>query len=138
MMLRSSPPRIRRRSSKGFVMFEALIALLICAMGILGVVGLQGSMTRAQSASTFRAEAAFQAQQLIGEIWSNRQNMAQYNTASCAAPCKAWLDRLAAKLPQGAATVAVDGAGTVAIEIRWAVPGESVNRYNTVTAVTSN
>lgn len=134
----SVKPRPARRSVRGFAMFEALIALLICAMGILGVVGLQGSMTRAQSASTFRAEAAFQAQQLIGEMWSNRQNLAQYNTANCGANCQSWLARVGARLPKGEATVVVDATGNVSIEIRWTLPGEAVNRYATVTAITAS
>lgn len=134
----SIKPRPACRSVRGFAMFEALIALLICAMGILGVVGLQGSMTRAQSASTFRAEAAFQAQQLIGEMWSNRQNLAQYNTANCGANCRSWLARVGARLPKGEATVVVDATGNVSIEIRWTLPGEAVNRYATVTAITAS
>ncbi|MDN3544069.1 pilus assembly protein PilV [Kinneretia asaccharophila] len=126
---------IAGRSARGFAMFEALIALLICAMGILGVVGLQGSMTRAQTASTFRAEASFLAQQLIGEMWGDMNNLATYNTASCGARCKAWTDRVAARLPKGQATVVVTAPRNVSIQIRWTAPGEGTSNYSTVTAV---
>lgn len=120
---------------RGFAMFEALIALLICAMGILGVVGLQGSMTRAQTASTFRAEAAFLAQQLIGEMWGDMNNLATYNTATCGARCLAWTARVAARLPKGQATVVVTAPRNVSIQIRWTAPGEGTSNYSTVTAV---
>lgn len=123
------------RDIRGFAMFEALIALLICAMGVLGVVGLQASMTRAQTSATFRAEAAFLAQSLIGEMWSDRANLNQYDSDSCGAACLAWQARLAARLPAGESTINVTGAGVVTIEIRWTVPGEAVSRFNTATSI---
>jgi type IV pilus assembly protein PilV len=124
-----------RRRLAGFAMFEALIALLICAMGVLGVVGLQGTMTRAQTSATFRAEASFMAQRLIGEMWADRVNLAQYDSKACGKGCQSWEERLAARLPKGEATVTVDAAGVVAIEIRWTPPGESTNRFTTATAI---
>lgn len=128
-------PRVHPAGLAGFAMFEALIALLICAMGVLGVVGLQGSMTRAQTSATFRAEAAFQAQQLLGEIWSDRNNLSQYTTASCGPACRSWQARLAARLPNGSSTVVGDANGNLSIQIRWASPGESVNRYDLTTNI---
>jgi type IV pilus assembly protein PilV len=112
-------------------MVEALIALLICTMGVLGVVGLQAAMTRAQTSATFRAEASFLAQRLIGEMWTDRANLAQYATASCGTACVDWQARVAARLPGGASTVTVTNTGVVSIEIRWAQAGESTNRFTT-------
>lgn len=134
-MKASSRPKAGRRAGAGFAMFEALIALLICAMGVLGVVGLQGAMTRAQTSATFRAEASFLAQQLLGEMWTDRANLAQYNTASCGAACKDWEARLAARLPKGESTVTVTNAGVVAIEIRWTAAGESTNRFTMASSI---
>ncbi len=127
---------LRRRRSAGFAMFEALIALLICSMGILGVVGLQSAMTRAQTSATFRAEASFLAQQLIGVMWTDRTNLAQYDSTSCGTACVDWDARVAARLPSGASTVTVNAAtGAVAIEIRWTQAGESTNRYTTAVSI---
>lgn len=131
----SSNLKAGRRGSAGFAMFEALIALLICAMGVLGVVGLQGAMTRAQTSATFRAEASFLAQQLLGEMWTDRVNLAEYNTASCGAACKDWQARLAARLPKGESTVTVTNTGVVAIEIRWTAAGESTNRFTMASSI---
>lgn len=137
-MNRLTRPKCRTRQRAvfmGFAMFEALIALLICAMGILGVVGLQSSMTRAQTAATFRAEASFLAQQLIGEMWSDVANLGAYNTASCGTRCTAWVTRVAARLPKGQATVVVTAPRNVSIQISWTVPGESTSTYSTVASV---
>lgn len=128
-------PHPRRRAVAGFAMFEALIALLICAMGVLGVVGLQAAMTRAQTAATFRAEAAFLAQQLIGEMWTDRANLATYSTTNCGTACKDWQARVAARLPKGDSTVTVSNVGVVAIEIRWTAAGESTNRFTMSTSI---
>lgn len=118
------------RQHTGFAMLEALVALLICAMGVLGVVGLQGAMTRAQTAATFRAEAAFLAQQLLGEMWADRSNLAAYDSRSCGTSCQDWQARVAARLPNGQSTVTVTPAtGAVSIDIRWAMAGESANRF---------
>ena len=109
-MKASSKLKAGRGRHTGFAMLEALVALLICAMGVLGVVGLQGAMTRAQTSATFRAEAAFLAQQLLGEMWTDRANLASYATASCGAACADWRARVAARLPSGQATVTVTPA----------------------------
>lgn len=130
-----SNPKAGRRGNAGFAMFEALIALLICAMGVLGVVGLQGAMTRAQTAATFRAEASFLAQQLLGEMWTDRANLAQYNSASCGAACQDWQARLAARLPKGESTVTVSNLGVVSIEIRWTAAGESTSRFTMAASI---
>ena len=119
----------------GFAMLEALIALLICAMGVLGVVGLQGAMTRAQTSATFRAEAAFLAQQLLSEMWTDRANLATYASASCGARCQDWQARVAARLPGGQSTVVVANTGVVSIEIRWTVAGESTSRFTMASSI---
>lgn len=124
-----------RRKGAGFALLEALVALLICAMGVLGVVGLQGAMTRAQTASTFRAEASFLAQQLIGDMWTDRAHLADYDTSTCNAACQDWRARVAARLPSGAATVTVAATGVVSIEIRWTAAGESASRFTMATSI---
>lgn len=134
MKLRLTPDA--RRAGRGFAMLEALVALLICAMGVLGVVGLQSAMTRAQTAATLRAEAAFLAQQLVGEMWAaGAANLSGYATTSCNTACQDWRARVAARLPAGAATVTVSGTGGVAIEIRWTMAGESQSRYTVATTI---
>lgn len=134
--MKASPKRqAGQRQRRGFAMLEALVALLICAMGVLGVVGLQGAMTRAQTSATFRAEASFLAQQLLGEMWTDRANLASYATASCGAACTDWQARVAARLPSGQSTVVVANTGVVSIEIRWTAAGESTNRFTMASSI---
>ncbi len=64
------------------MLLEALVALLIFSIGVLGIVGLQASMTKAQTGSKFRADAAFLAQRLIGSMWSDRSGLNNYDTTA--------------------------------------------------------
>lgn len=59
------------RGQRGAFLLEALVALLIMAFGILGIVGLQAQSMRVTSDSEFRAEAAYLANSLIGKMWTD-------------------------------------------------------------------
>ncbi len=132
-------PGRRRPGRHGFALLEVLVALLVTSVGVLGVVGLQGAMTRAQTSTTFRGEAAYLAQQLIGGMWVDRANLAAYATASCGSSCEDWQNRVASRLPGGTSTVTVNAAtGVVTIEIRWTAPGEATNRFTTATTIVNS
>ena len=122
------------------MLIEALVALLIFSFGVLGIVGLQASMTKAQTQSKFRADAALLSQQLIGAMWSDTSNLASYATASCAgyARCDQWKTRVAAALPNGVPTVAFPTAQEVVINITWTPPNEQQHTYTTTSAIAQN
>lgn len=141
MNVNKSIPRMKPRAQRGVAIIEVMVALLIFAVGVLGVVGLQAAMIRAQTATTFRGEAAYLAQQLIGDMWADRAHLAEYATAaaSCGAACLDWKSRIAGRLPGGSGTVTVNAAtGEVTIEIQWTAPGESASRFTTATVVNNS
>jgi type IV pilus assembly protein PilV len=51
------------------MLIEALIALLIFSVGILGIVGLQASAVNTSADAKYRSEAALLANELIGRMW---------------------------------------------------------------------
>jgi type IV pilus assembly protein PilV len=63
-------------SQQGIVLIEALIAILIFSIGILGLVGLQAVMIKNSADARFRSDASVIAQQRIGLIWSDPANVA--------------------------------------------------------------
>jgi type IV pilus assembly protein PilV len=145
-----SNPR-QSRAQRGFMLLEVLVALLIFAVGVLGIVGLQASMTKAQTGSKFRADAAFLAQRLVGNMWSDRSGLNNYDTSGgCGshARCSQWVSEVASLLPQGAATVNVTTLGTdalgtviaaeVTITINWTPPNEEQRRFITTSAIAAN
>lgn len=72
------PARRRRDVQGGFFLIEALIALLIFSLGILGMVGMGGAAIAAQSDAQYRTEAANWANEIATQIALNvdRANLA--------------------------------------------------------------
>lgn len=61
----------QRAVQRGVVMLEALLAILIFSVGILAVVGMQGSAVTAVTDSKYRSDASMLAGNLIGQMWSS-------------------------------------------------------------------
>jgi type IV pilus assembly protein PilV len=129
-----SKPRLHRRraatneSQKGVALLEALIAILIFSLGILGLIGLQANATKTASQAKYRIDASQIASQRIGTIWVDQANLASYNES----------DTSLSVLPGGTRTTVVVG-NQVTVTVSWQAPGDaSVNSYQTVALVTSN
>ena len=119
----------KRSGQRGIVLVEALIAVLLFSLGILALVGLQATMTKNVTHSKLRAEASFLANQLIGQMWVDQPNLANYVVANGACTvtsntkCSNWIAQVKQTLPGGGATITVNG--TVAdITVSWTLPGE--------------
>ena len=122
---------------RGFLLLEVLVALLIFAFGVLGIVGLQAAMTKAQSSAKYRGDAAFLAQELVGNMWGDIPGLGQYTTANCSArgKCNAILQKIAAELPSGTLAITQDSPGLFVITISWTPPGEDTHSFVTAAAV---
>jgi type IV pilus assembly protein PilV len=60
-----------RLDQEGFFLIEAMVALLIFALGILGLVAMGGTAVASQSDAQYRAEASAIADAIAGEIALN-------------------------------------------------------------------
>lgn len=132
------PTRIQmRHGQQGVALIEALIGILIFAFGVLGLMGLQAAMTKAQTSAKVRADAANLASDLFGLIQTDiAANLPQYaykdSGKACATyvPCKDWLAKVGTTLPAGSAVIAIDaGTGKVDIEMTWRQGAESPGSY---------
>ena len=136
----SRPPKGPRQ--RGFMLIEALIALLIFSIGILGIIGLQASAVKQSTDARYRSEAAQLADQLISQMWTSTDRSpatlaASYN--SCGAGCTGyatWLARVKQVLPgvsddagsDTAPVVDVSNPGAiVTVRLRWRQPGDDPN-----------
>jgi type IV pilus assembly protein PilV len=135
----------RRGAARGVALIEALVAILIFAVGVLGLVGLQVSMTRAQGAGKYRADAANLASEVIGLMWVDKAllsggNLTSYATANCAAytPCNDWKNKVASTLPAGTAAISAATDGNVTVTLTWTIPNEGSHTYATSTVVLVN
>lgn len=62
---------MKSQAQHGFFLLEALIALLIFSLGILGMVGMGGAAIAAQSDAQYRTEAANYASEIATQIALN-------------------------------------------------------------------
>ena len=137
-----------RSRTGGFMLIEAMIGTVLFLVGILGMVSLQAAAAKNTVESKYRTDAAFLANQVIGQMWGDRANLAGYDTSlsvgTTARDC--WLRHLGASMPGiadvsgmacGPAAAAVLGGAippsiTIAatqatIVIRWKMPGDANN-----------
>lgn len=131
---RKSNGRPGRTAVRGIVLIEILVALLIFMFGVLGFIGLQTTLTKAQAEADMRATAANLANDVIGRMWANVGHLAGYageNECSAAA-CSEWLSKVQRTLPNGTTKISVDGTtGNVSITLGWKLPGGIEHKYET-------
>ena len=149
------PIRMRKQLSKtpsklqsGVMLLEALIGILIFSLGILALVGMQATAVRATTDARDRTEASNLATQLIGEMWLDRTNLANYVYDGGGSPPAAlvnWVNQVENSLPGAAAnqptvTVGVSptlgaNAGTeVEVVVFWQNPADPNLHQFTITA----
>jgi type IV pilus assembly protein PilV len=115
-------------SQKGMVLLEALIAILIFSMGILAIAGLQAAMVKNTSDARYRSDAAFIAQQRLGVMWADPDNLATYVEADT---------DISTLLPDGKRTVTLPAVGgEVSVVVTWQVPGQALHNFSTNARIT--
>jgi type IV pilus assembly protein PilV len=137
--------RIRAaRSEAGFTLVEALVALLVLAIGMLGIASLYVESLQAGRTALVRTMAINLASDMADRIRANRGGGAAFENAGAAACDPAlgpatpdvlatnetacWHDSVAADLPNGDGTVAVDVATTpttYVITVSWGEVGQA-------------
>jgi type IV pilus assembly protein PilV len=117
------------KSQKGAMLLEALIAVVIFSLGVLGLVGLQANATQAARNAKFRADANQVVSERIAILRFAPANLAGYaETDTNVSPL----------LPDGKRTTTVAG-DTATVTVTWTVPGDSATqRHSVVTRVTAN
>jgi type IV pilus assembly protein PilV len=114
-----------KNQQRGIALLEALVAILILGVGVLGMIGLQGKAYSSLSDAGMRAEATMAGDKLVGVMTNDLANAADYALAANATPgdrIKPWLDETKAAIPGAKVVVAVaaaTGAVRVDIDIKW-------------------
>lgn len=116
------------RRTRGFTLVEALVALLVLSVGLLGVGMLQLSSLSNNYASSLRSQATFLAQDITDRMRANRDNAegGAYDIALGAAGAAgtiagddliAWKAALNATLPDGDGSITRDRDVVAGIEV---------------------
>lgn len=143
---------LRRRSESGFTMVEAMVALVVLTIGLLGIAALLLKSLQSGRTATYRTQAVNLAADLADRIRMNRTAQAAYGTAFddvevAVATCETtggcddadlastdlfnWKESLADRLPDGEGQVVVTlpvAAGEPAnyvVTVQWAEAGEA-------------
>ena len=131
--------RPTRQSQQGVMLIEALVAILLFALGIVAVMGLQANMIAQTTQAKYRVDASYLANQIIGKMWANQGTPTNSNLPKYTSPGypdrDAWDSTIAATLPSGAGTIAVGGppGNPVTVTITWKVPEDpTTHKYVTV------
>jgi len=126
-MTRLSTMLVRRRAQRGVALLEALLAVVLLGIGLIGTLALQTRSVAALSEAGLRAEATIAANELLGVMNTDQARLADYAVARNANPgarLKPWHDAVKSHLPGATIEVTVTpAAGTtrtaVGISIGW-------------------
>ena len=119
---------IRRvREQAGISLIEGLISIALFSFGVLAIMGMQAQSIKHAGESKYRIDASFLANQLVGQMWTDRANLASYANAAYA-PRAVWEQSIDSVLPSADGTVVVN-ANQVTITVTWQAPGQSQHRY---------
>ena len=147
-----------RTAQEGAALLEALIAILIFSIGILAIVGMQATAIKDVTESKYRTQAAFLANQLFSQIWTNAVNANSYaypGSGTVPPSLTTWMgavqgDSLHPGLPSATTlppivtvTNTTAQGGTVTVQLRWQLPEEAskglpAHNYTAIAAIYSN
>lgn len=130
------------RAAPGFTLLETLVALLVLAIGALGLLTLASASTGSQQEALFRLRAVAAIDDLAGRVRANPAGLPAYADQAAAGDCRSglspasactpvrlaaddlfeWRARHVAFLPAGVASMSyslAEDQPTLAVELRW-------------------
>ena len=124
---------------RGATLLEALIGILIFSIGIVALVGMQALAIKHMSDAKYRSDAAFFANEIVGQMWVNRGSLGSYAFSGSGAPPAAidgWVTSIRNGLPgvtpaANLPIITVVGT-TVTVTVRWKLPDSSVHSHVTM------
>ena len=122
---------------EGTYLLEALIAILLIAFGILGLIGVHAGSIRATNEARYRAEAGNIVNGMIAEMWTETAAQMDADFCSGCAKLTSWKNKAVSLLPSAGVVVDLTGAGlsaesrSVTVTVTWQLPG-SAEQHNFV------
>jgi type IV pilus assembly protein PilV len=121
------------KKQQGFSLLEVLITMLIVSFGLLGIAGLIVVSLKNNQGSYARGQASLLVNDMVDRMRANRgaaeKSPSPYNLALTATPAGTtvaatdlaeWRAALAASIPSGTGSVAVDAASKkVTVTVQW-------------------
>ncbi len=122
-------PFVNRRSQQGVGLVEVMVAVLVLAVGLLGIAAMQAVTLKNTMGSASRSQAAIQIYSMMDIIRADRANLGTYNTNIYAAgddtgeagTLMGWLDGLKTTVSPDAMGRVVCNADTMvcSVGVQW-------------------
>ena len=142
------------RKQHGATLIEVLVTLVVLAIGLLGMAGLQTMSIKSNQSAYYRSQASFLAYDITERMRANRKaaqdgdyyvNFPASSKANVVSGTRAkqdlaeWLNSLADKLPNGTGKISLENT-LVTLEVRWddsrgAIQASDSDQDNTETFV---
>ncbi|WP_343786418.1 hypothetical protein [Dokdonella soli] len=125
-------------AQRGIVLLDALIAIVIFAIGILGMVKLQANAVNFSSDAKYRTDAAMLADQVIGQMWNADPATLGTVYASPAGTSYLIWNNLVATLPGGTGAIVFGANNAVTVTVTWQPPNDTdpaPHRYVSATQI---
>jgi type IV pilus assembly protein PilV len=125
-------------TARGFTLLEILVALLIVSIGLLGIAGIIAIGLKNNQSAGFRSQATWLANDIVDRMRANRvtaetpagvrsscyviglEDTPSADADVCATDVRQWRTALAAALPAGTGSVALDAATRkVTVVVQW-------------------
>jgi len=139
-------PKIPRRLDPGIALLEALVAIALLAIGLLGAIGLQARSYSALADTGMRAEATIAADKLLGVMAADQANLNAYALAqggTVGARLKPWYDETRTLIPGAGVSIAVAPvSGTnrtqVTVTISWTRKANTAANQHSIVSYIAN
>lgn len=131
-------PRAPIKRQQGVSLLEVLVTMIVIAIGLLGLAGLQATTLKNGNTAYFRSQATMLSYDILDCMRANRPAavLGSYNigigtSASLAggvagADVTAWKQNVDRSIPTGDGSISVDNAGNVTLIIQWDGDGDGV------------
>ncbi|CAN7212465.1 type IV pilus modification protein PilV [Pseudoxanthomonas sp. LjRoot143] len=123
------PSFVARRSQQGVGLVEVMVAVLVLAVGLLGIAAMQAVTLKNTMGSASRSQAAIQIYSMMDIIRADRANLGTYNTNIYTAgdgsgdpgTMAGWLDGLSVNVAPDAMGRVVCNADTMvcSVGVQW-------------------
>jgi type IV pilus assembly protein PilV len=126
--MRSSNNQTNRRSNergskqRGVTMVESMVAILLVAIAMIGMIKLQINSLRASSESRYDLVASGRAQEIMEQISYLGFTDARWNNAANNVVLNAWIQGLPVALPAGTGSVSC-ASNVCSVSVSWKPPG---------------
>lgn len=129
-----------KNKKNGFMILESIVALIIFAVAIVGVIQYQNNFLQATADSYNRTIANYLVESLVGQVTIDQPNLDKYVNADITyTPYNNWLNSVSNSLPKvnpsnlpQITSTTVNGSKQLTITIFWQNPFDSiVSSYKT-------